>query len=75
MTVQGNTYGTIEMVFHEESRKSTELKAKNGAFKQNEEHRPVIKMLHTQIRALVEGYDFTLNELGEVKFLNRPAND
>ena len=75
MTVQGNTYGTIEMIFHEESRKSTELKAKNGAFKQNEEHRPVIKMLHTQIRALVEGYDFTLNELGEVKFLNRPAND
>jgi len=26
-------------------------------------------MLHTQLRALVQGYDFEINELGEIKWL------
>lgn len=62
-------YATIKLKHHEEARLSTELKAKNGAFKQGEELRPSIIMLHTQLNALVQGYDFEINELGEIKRL------
>lgn len=62
-------YATIKLKHHEEARLSTELKAKNGAFKQGEVLRPSIIMLHTQLNALVQGYDFEINELGEIKRL------
>lgn len=62
-------YATIKLKHHEDARLSTELKAKNGAFKQGEELRPSIIMLHTQLNALVQGYDFEINELGEIKRL------
>ena len=62
-------YATIKLKHHEEARLSTELKAKNGAFKQGEELRPSIIMLHTQLNALVQGYDFEINELGKIKRL------
>ena len=69
MVIQGNPYAIINMVHHEEARPSNETKAKNGAYKQGETLRPAILMLHTQIRALVEGYDFRLNEIGEIEYL------
>lgn len=69
MVVSGCSYATITMRHHEEARSSKNLKAKNGTYKQNEEFRPVIVMLHTQIKALVQGYDFDINELGEIKRL------
>lgn len=62
-------YATIKLKHHEEARLSTELKSKNGAFKQGEELRPSIIMLHTQLNALVQGCDFEINELGEIKRL------
>lgn len=69
MTVNGCTYGTVNLVHHEEARKSKDIKAKNGAYKEGEEYRPSIKMYHTQLKALVQGYDFEINELGEIKRL------
>lgn len=70
MTVSGNAYGTIVMTYHKEARQSTELKQKNGRYQSGEELRPVIKMLHTQLNALVEGRDFRLTPLGEVVRIN-----
>ena len=69
MTINGCAYATINMRNHEEDRLSKEIKAKNGAYKQGEEFRPAIIMLHTQFNALVQGYDFEINELGEIKRL------
>lgn len=69
MVVGDNSYGTIIMRHHEEARPSTELKAKNGAYKQGEELRSSIKMLHTQIQALVQGVDFTIDETGQIRKL------
>ncbi len=69
MTINGCAYATINMRNHEEARLSKEIKAKNGAYKQGEEFRPAIIMLHTQFNALVQGYDFEINELGEIKRL------
>ena len=62
-------YGTIEMTFHQEARPSSEVKKKNGEFKAGEEFRPTIGMYHTQFKALVQGVDFCLNDLGEIKRL------
>ena len=59
-------YGVINLLYHQEARPSGEVKGKNGAYKQNEEFRPRIIMYHTQIHALVEGYNFKINDLGEI---------
>ena len=69
MTINGCSYATINMRNHEEARLSKEVKAKNGTYKQGEDFRPAIIMLHTQLNALVQGYDFEINELGEIKRL------
>ena len=62
-----NSYGRITMTHHEEARQSKDVVVRNGAYRQGEPLRPAILMLHTQLRALVEGYDFRLNELGEIE--------
>lgn len=69
MVISNNSYGTIEMAHHQDARPSSEVKKKNGSFCQNEEFRPGIKMLHTQFRALVQGVDFEINDLGEIRRL------
>lgn len=69
LNVGSNSYGRITLTFHEEARASKEIKTGNGAYKQGEELRPSILMLHTQIKALVQGYDFEINEVGEIKRL------
>ena len=69
MVVGGNEYGTLVLLHSQEARPSGEVKAKNGAYKQNEEFRSSIKLLHTQFKALVAGYDFEINDLGEIKWL------
>lgn len=62
-------YGTIEMIHHQDARPSTDIKKKNGEFKSGEEFRSGIKLLHTQLRALVQGVDFEINDLGEIRRL------
>lgn len=62
-------FGTIELVHHQDARPSTEIKKKNGAFKSGDVFRPGIKMLHTQINALVQNVDFSINDLGEIRRL------
>ena len=64
-----NPYGRIVLLFHQESRPSNEIKIKNGAFIQNEALRPAILLLHTQFKALVQGFDFEINDLGEIQRL------
>lgn len=61
-------YGTITLKHHQEARPSGELKEKNGEWKIGEEYRPIIGLLHNQLNALVEGYDFVLTVTGEIKF-------
>lgn len=68
MTVTGNTYGVVKMRHVAEAKPSTEIKYQNGAYRQGEELRAGITMLHTQINALVEGYDFDITPIGEIKF-------
>jgi len=69
--VSGYLYGVISLRHHEEARPSNDVRFKNGAYKNDEQLRPGITMLHTQINALVEGEDFTIDELGKIKLINR----
>lgn len=68
MTSGNNRYGTLVFRHHQEARPAGELKAKNGVWKIGEEYRPLISLYHTQLNALVEGYDFTLSVTGEITF-------
>ena len=61
-------YAAILCRHHLEARKSSDIKAKNGVWKIGEDYRPVIKVLHTQIKAYVEGQDFEISLDGHVKF-------
>lgn len=69
LNLSKRSYARITLRHHEEARQGTELKIQNGSFIQNEELRPCILMLHTQLNALIQGYDFEINELGEIKRL------
>ncbi len=61
-------FGRIKLSFHQEARVSKEINARNGSFKQGEEVRSRIVMYASYFNALIEGYDFKMNELGEITF-------
>ena len=71
MEVKGSNYGVINIRHHQEARQAKDLKSKNGAFVNGEDYRPAITMLHSQFNALVEGYNFKINILGEIEPINR----
>jgi CRISPR-associated endonuclease Csn1 len=58
--------GRIFLTHHQEARPSEEVDVKIGAYVENEELRHSIRLNHTQIKALVEGKDFRMNEIGEI---------
>ena len=62
-------YGMITLKHHLEARSSTELKEKKGAWKRNEEYRPIIVINNNQTRFLVENKDFILTVTGRIKFI------
>lgn len=64
-------YGILSLVFHQEARSSEDITLKNGVFKPGEATRAGITLLHTQFKALVQGYDFEMDDLGKIKFKNR----
>lgn len=68
MLVTGCMYGRINLRHSTESRAAKDLKVQNGTFHQDEELRPAIMLYHTQFNALIEGQDFDLTPLGEIKF-------
>lgn len=61
-------YGEIAMVFQHEARPKKEIEIKNGRYKRGEDVHSGIRMLHTQFKALVQGQDFDLNDIGEITF-------
>ena len=67
MVVSGCNYGVVKLRHIHEARPSTEVKSKNGVYMHGEELRPAITMLHTQFNALIEGEDFMISPIGEIK--------
>ena len=60
-------YGMVSLKHSQEARPSSECSEKKGTFKNGEEYRAKIVMNHNQFNALVEGVDFDINVLGEIK--------
>jgi CRISPR-associated endonuclease Csn1 len=69
LVIQKYVYGTINLVHHQDARPSTEVKQTNGVFKAFDDFRAGIKLYHTQFNALVQGVDFEINDLGEIRRL------
>ena len=63
------TDGRIYMIHHQEAREKKNLEEKSGAFRANEEYRPIIVNSFNQLKALVQGVDFEINDLGEIRRL------
>ena len=64
-------YGVITMKHNQEAKQSKDCPEKKGIYKVDELYRPVIVYRHTQFQALVEGYDFHINILGEIEPINK----
>lgn len=60
--------GRIKFVHNAEARLSKEITYKGGEYKQGEEIRSGIRISHAKFKALVEGYDFDITPIGEIKF-------
>lgn len=71
MVISGYAYGIMLLRYHQEARQTKDLKSKNGRYKNGEQYRPLIGLLHTQFDVLVEGFDFHINALGDIELLNR----
>ena len=67
MVLEKSSYGVIKLRYHQEARQAKDVKSKNGAYKVGEQLRPAITLLHTQFNALVEGRDFEISVLGDIK--------
>lgn len=69
MTIQNKyRYGTVSFKHHQEAQSSTELHITKGIWLNNQEYRPLINMLHTQLTLMVEGVDFELTTSGRIVF-------
>lgn len=60
-------YGIVSLKHTQEARPSSECQEKKGVYKNGETYRAKIVMNHNQFNALVEGEDFTITPLGEIK--------
>ncbi len=60
------TDGRMVLTHQQEARPTTEVGFKDGAYQIADEFRPRMRVRMTQFKALVEGVDFELNDLGEI---------
>lgn len=60
-------FGIIVMRHHQEASAAAELKVQDGAFLNDEQYKAQRKLNHNQFNALVEGYDFKINVLGQIE--------
>lgn len=64
-------FGNILLRYHLEASPATNLKTCDGKYSSDEDHIPQRKLSHNQFNALVEGFDFTLNALGEINKIKK----
>lgn len=61
--------GRMVLVHHQEARPATKLIAESGAYNYDGALKPMLRISFTQFKALVQGVDFEINDLGEIKRL------
>ena len=63
------SYGMVTLTHVQEAR--DKLEPKKGAFKMGEIYRPKINLRQTQFQGLIEGIDFNISILGDIKPINK----
>lgn len=63
------SYGMVTLTHAQEARDKLDIQ--KGAFKMGEIYRPKINLRQTQFQGLIEGVDFNINILGDIKPLNK----
>lgn len=69
ITAMSLTDGRMELVHHQEARPKSDLKAVSGAYGYDGKLKPMLRVRFNQFKALVQGVDFELNDLGEIRRL------
>ena len=69
----GKGYGITTMRHYNEAHSAKEIVITKGAYKASEPLRSSVYLFHTQFNALVEGEDFEITTLGEIKRKERPC--
>lgn len=64
-------YATIVLKYNKEARPGTDLKTLDGSFMKDEPYMAQRKMNHNQFNALVEGFDFFITPIGELKRIEK----
>ena len=59
--------GRITFRYHQEARKAGELNVVGGAFTHADLYKPLLRINYSSLNALIEGKDFIITELGEIK--------
>lgn len=67
MVISNNKYGRLQLRHSQNAGKYES--GKNGAYTAGENLRSTITMYHTQLKALIQNQDFTIDVLGKIKFL------
>ena len=63
------TDGRMVLVHHQEARPATELISESSAYNYDGYLKPMLRIGFNQFKALVQGVDFDINDLGEVRRL------
>ena len=63
------SYGMVTLTHAQEARDKLDIQ--KGAFKMGEVYRPKINLRQTQFQGLIEGVDFNISILGDIKPLNK----
>ena len=69
ITQMSLTDGRMVLVHHQEARPTKELVLQMGSYSYDGNLKPMIRIRFNQFKALVQGVDFKINELGEIKRL------
>lgn len=63
------TDGRMVLVHHQEARPATELISESSAYNYDGNLKPMLRIGFNQFKALVQGVDFEINDLGEIRRL------
>lgn len=63
------TDGRMVLVHHQEARPASDLIAESGAYNYDGVLKPMLRISFNQFKALIQGVDFEINDLGEIRRL------
>ena len=69
ITAMSLSDGRMVLVHHQEARPKSELVPLAGAYKYDGNLKPMLRVTFNQFKALIQGVDFEINDLGEIKRL------